>query len=91
MSKELADTIVAIVGFSFALILLPQVIDSIKGHRSTNPITAAFMFIGISVVVVIFFMINMPLIAISNISFGIMWLILFICSIIDMRKLGDST
>jgi len=82
VSRDLADVIVAIIGFLFAVILIPQVIDSIRGRRDTNPITSSLMAAGVFTVAIVFFLIKMPWIAVSNILMGIMWTILFVCSIV---------
>jgi hypothetical protein len=79
------DTVIALVGLSFGFMLLPQVIDCIHG-KSVNVYTAGLTTVGLYILAITFFTLDMPITVIAEIFSGTVWLLLFLFSVINKRK-----
>ena len=79
------DIVIALVGLSFGFMLLPQVRDGIHG-KSVNMYTAGLTTIGLYILAITFFTLDMWITVIAEIFSGTVWLLLFLFSVINKRK-----
>jgi hypothetical protein len=79
------DTVIALVGLSFGFMLLPQVRDCIRG-KSVNVYTAGLTTVGLYILAITFFTLDMWITVIAEIFSGSVWLLLFLFSVINKRK-----
>ncbi len=74
------DIVIAIVSLLFGFILLPQLKDVWSGKTILNEITAALTTIGLFILAVTFFTLNLYVSVVAETFSGIIWLLLFIFS-----------
>jgi len=79
------DIVIALVGLSFGFMLLPQVRDCIHG-KSVNVYTAGLTTIGLYILAIAFFTLEMWITVIAEIFSGTVWLLLFFFSLMNERK-----
>jgi len=80
------DIVIAIVGLSFGFMLFPQLKDVIYG-KSINLYTAGLTTIGLYIMAIAFFTLDMWITVIAEIFSGTVWFLLFIFSAINKRKM----
>jgi len=80
------DYVIAIVSVLFGFILLPQLKDTWKGKTILNVYTAGFTTIGLYVLGVTFFTLNLWISMAAEFFSGTVWLLLFLFSVINKRK-----
>jgi len=73
------DTVVTITAFSFGLMLLPAIKDSLN-DKHVNKITAGLSTLGLFVLSFTFYTLGLTLSSIAQAFVGVMWLILFVLS-----------
>ena len=79
------DFLIALVGLSFGLMLFPQLRDVING-KSVNIYTAGLTTIGLYILALTFFTLEMWVTVIAETFAGTVWFLLFFFSIINKRK-----
>ena len=79
--KKWQDKVMMIVGFCFGFMLIPMFIDSLNGNP-TNSISAGLTMIGVYIISICTYTLDLKLSFVSNLFTGSMWTILFILSII---------
>jgi len=79
------DIVVALVGLSFGFMLLPQLRDVIHG-KSVNVYTAGLTTVGLYILAITFFTMDMWITVIAEIFSGTVWFLLFLFSVINKRK-----
>jgi hypothetical protein len=79
------DTVIALVGLSFGFMLFPQVRECILG-KSVNVYTAGLTTVGLYILAITFFTLDMWITVIAEIFSGSVWLLLFLFSVINKRK-----
>lgn len=78
------DYIISIVGFSFGIMLIPMVRDSLVG-RTVNIYSAGLTTLGLYVISCCFFTLDLWISTISNLFSGSVWFILFILAYKQQR------
>ena len=79
------DFLIALVGLSFGLMLFPQLRDVIHG-KSVNIYTARLTTVGLYILALTFFTLEMWVTVIAEMFAGTVWFLLFFFSIINKRK-----
>jgi hypothetical protein len=79
------DMVIAVVGLSFGFMLLPQLRDVIHG-KSVNVYTAGLTTVGLYILAITFFTMNMWITVFAEIFSGTIWLLLFLFSVRNKRK-----
>jgi len=79
------DFLIALVGLSFGLMLFPQLRDVIHG-KSVNIYTAGLTTIGLYILALTFFTLEMWVTVIAEIFSGTVWFLLFFFSVLNKRK-----
>ena len=79
------DIVIALVGVSFGFMLLPQLRDAIHG-KSVNVYTAGLTTVGLYILAITFFTLDMWITVIAEIFSGTVWFLLFLFSAINKRK-----
>jgi len=79
------DVVTAIVGLSFGLMLFPQLRDVIHG-KSVNIYTAGLTMVGLYILALTFFTLEMWITVIAETFAGTVWFLLFLLSLINKRK-----
>ena len=80
------DYVIAIVSILFGFILLPQLKDTWRGKTILNIYTAGLTTIGLYILGVTFFTLNMIISAVAEFFSGTIWLLLFLFSAINIKK-----
>ena len=78
----------AFIGFLFTVMLIPQLIDGLKGKAVMNFWTCYITGIGCIAMGDIDLTLNLPIAAMVSVSTGMMWLMLMYCS--EMNRLNFS-
>lgn len=79
------DIIIALVGLSFGFMLFPQLRDVIHG-KSVNVYTAGLTTVGLYILAITFFTLDMLITVIAEIFSGTVWLLLFLFSATNKIK-----
>jgi hypothetical protein len=80
------DIVIAVVSLLFGFILLPQLKDVLIGKTILNEITAGLTTIGLFILAGTFFTLNLYVSAVAETFSGIIWLLLFILSLKNKKK-----
>ena len=80
------DYAIAIVSLLFGVILLPQLKDTWRGKATLNLYSASLTTIGLYILGITFFTLNMWVSVIAEFISGTVWLLLFIFSLANKRK-----
>ena len=80
------DYVIATVSLLFGFILLPQLIDTIRGKTILNLYTASLTTIGLFILAGTFFTMRYWSSFIADVFSGVIWLLLFLFSVRNMRK-----
>ena len=80
------DYVIAIVSVLFGFILLPQLKDTWRGKTILNLYTASLTTIGLYILGITFFTLNMMVSVIAEFFSGTIWLLLFLFSVKNMKK-----
>jgi hypothetical protein len=75
------DTVIAIVSILFGFILIPQLKDVWSGKTVLNGFTAALTTVGLFILVVTFFTLDLYISVVAETFSGVIWLLLFILSV----------
>ncbi len=81
------DLVIAAVSLMFGIILLPQLQDVWHGKTILNLYTAGLTTIGLFVLVITFFTMGFWISFIADFFSGIIWLLLFILSVRNLKKI----
>lgn len=81
------DYVIAIVSLLFGFILLPQLRDVWRGKTALNLFTAGLTTIGLYILAITFFTLNLWVSVAAEIFSGTIWLLLFLFSVINKRKI----
>jgi len=81
------DIVISIVGMSFGFMLIPMIKDSLKG-KTINPLSAFLTMMGIYIIGITMYTLELYLSVISQLFSGTMWAILFILSIKKRKQNG---
>ena len=81
------DYVIAIVSVLFGFILLPQLKDCWHGKTILNIYTAGLTTIGLYVLGITFFTLNMLVSFVAEFFSGTIWFLLFVLSVINKRKI----
>ena len=84
------DTVIAIVGFLFGIMLFPQLRDVLKGSY-LNVYTAGLTTAGIFTLAITFATLNLWISVTADIFTGTVWLIIFLLSVKNLRKEKKTT
>ena len=79
------DYVIAVVGLSFGFMLLPQLRDVIRG-KSVNLYTAGLTTIGLYILAVTFFTLEMWITTAAEIFSGTVWFLLFFFSVLHKKR-----
>lgn len=79
------DIIIATVGFGFGFMLIPQLLDSIKGIGFVNTTTSGLTIVGIIVFGITFATLDLWLSVASEVVGAIMWTAIFILGVKNKR------
>jgi len=85
-APNIHDIIIAIVSFLFGFILLPQLRDVWHGKTILNIYTASLTTIGLFILTINFFFMGFWISFIADFFSGIVWLLLFVFSMRNLRK-----
>jgi hypothetical protein len=80
------DIIIAVISIMFGFILLPQLKDVWNKKTILNEFTAALTTIGLFILAITFFTLNLYISVIAETFSGIIWLLLFILSARNNKK-----
>ena len=80
------DYVIAIVSLLFGIILIPQLIDTIRGKTILNLYTASLTTIGLFILAATFFSLSFWTSFIADVISGFIWSLLFIFSLKNSRK-----
>lgn len=80
------DYVIAIVSFLFGIILIPQLIDTIKGKTILNLYTASLTTVGLVILSVTFFTMQFWTSFTADVLSAVIWFLLFIFSVRNKRK-----
>jgi len=80
------DYVIAAVSLLFGLILLPQLVDCIKGKTSLNLYTASLTTIGLIILSATFFTLQFWTSFLADVLSGVIWFLLFIFSLKNKKK-----
>ena len=80
------DYVIAIVSLLFGVILLPQLIDTWRGKTTLNLYTASLTTIGLFILAGTFFTMQYWTSFIADVISGIIWFLLFVFSVKNMKK-----
>ena len=83
------DYVIAIVSVLFGFILLPQLKDCWHGKTVLNIYTASLTTIGLYVLGITFFTLNMLVSFVAEFFSGTIWLLLFAFSLRNKKKTND--
>lgn len=75
------DIVIAVVSLLFGFILIPQLKDVWSGKTILNGFTAALTTIGLFILALTFFTLNLLISVVAETFSGIIWLLLFILSV----------
>jgi len=75
------DIVIAVVSILFGFILIPQLKDVWSGKTVLNGFTAALTTVGLFILVVTFFTLNLYISVVAETFSGVIWLLLFILSV----------
>jgi len=81
------DYVIATVSLLFGFILLPQLKDVWCGKTVLNRYTAGLTTIGLYILAVTFFTLNLWVSVVAELFSGTVWLLLFLFSVINKRKI----
>lgn len=81
------DIVIASVSLMFGVILLPQVRDVWHGKTILNLYTASLTTIGLFILVITFFTMGFWISFIADFFSGIVWLLLFVLSVRNIKKI----
>ena len=82
------DYAIAVIVYMFVAVTIPQVMDVVRGRASLNLLTAGPTFLGNYGLAYIFFTLGLILSVISAFLIATLWLLLFIFSWRNKRRLG---
>jgi hypothetical protein len=80
------DYVIALVSILFGFILLPQLVDTWRGKTILNLYTASLTTIGLYILGITFFTLNMMVSVIAEFFSGTIWLLLFLFSVKNIKK-----
>jgi uncharacterized protein with PQ loop repeat len=80
------DYVIATVSLLFGVILLPQLVDTWRGKTNLNLYTSSLTTIGLFILAATFFTMRYWTSFIADVISGIIWLLLFVFSIKNMKK-----
>ena len=80
------DYVIAIVSLLFGVILLPQLKDTWRGKTILNLYTAGLTTVGLYILGITFYTLNMWISVTAEFISGTVWLFLFIFSLTNKRK-----
>lgn len=80
------DIVIAVVSILFGFILIPQLKDVWSGKTILNGFTAALTTIGLFILAITFFTLNLYISVAAETFSGIIWLLLFIFSARNNQK-----
>jgi hypothetical protein len=75
------DIVIAVVSILFGFILIPQLKDVLSGKTIINGFTASLTTIGLFILALTFFTLNLYISVVAETFSGIIWLLLFILSV----------
>ena len=79
------DIVIAAVSFGFGFMLIPQLLDSIKGIGFVNTTTSGLTIVGIIIFGITFATLDLWLSVASEIICAIMWTAIFILGVKNKR------
>jgi len=80
------DIVIAAISLLFGFILIPQLKDVWIGKTSLNEFTAVFTTIGLFILALTFFTLNLYISVVTEMFSGVIWLLLFIFSVRNNGK-----
>ena len=80
------DYVIAIVSILFGFILIPQLKDTLHGKTMLNLYTAGLTTIGLYILGVTFFTLNMMVSVVAEFFSGTIWLLLLLFSAKSIKK-----
>jgi Zn-dependent protease with chaperone function len=80
------DIVIATVSLMFGAILLPQLVDVWHGKTTLNLYTASLTTIGLFILTITFFTMQFWASFIADFISGIIWLLLFLFSVRNIKK-----
>lgn len=80
------DYVIATVSLLFGVILMPLLIDTWRGKTILNLYTAGLTTVGLFILAATFFTMRYWTSFIADIISGVIWLLLFVFSIRNMKK-----
>lgn len=81
------DIVIAIVSVLFGFILIPQLKDVWNKKTILNEFTAALTTVGLFILAITFFTLNLYISVVAETFSGIIWLLLFILSSRNKKKI----
>jgi len=81
------DSVIAIVSLLFGVILLPQLVDTWRGKTILNLYTASLTTIGLFILAGTFYTMRYWSSFAADIISGVIWLLLFLFSLKNKRKM----
>jgi len=81
------DYVIAIVSLLFGIILLPQLVDTIKGKTILNLYTASLTTVGLFILAGTFFTMKYWTSFAADVLSGVIWFLLFVFSMKNKMKL----
>jgi hypothetical protein len=83
------DLVLSIIGIAFTIILIPQLLDSIKGKSQINTLTSSITGFGCFLICFVDFTLGLYIAAIVSLITGIVWLLFFGLAF-KMKNASDS-
>jgi len=80
------DYVISIVGFLFGFMLIPQLIDIIRNHSILNLYSAGLTAVGLYVLGIVFFTLELWVSVAAEVFVGSVWLLVFIFSLINKNR-----
>ena len=74
------DIVLAVLGFLFSVMLIPQIKDSLKG-KSVNVVTSSLTALGLVIMGATFLTLELWLTALSSFLNGALWLLLLVLAV----------
>jgi hypothetical protein len=80
------DYVIAIVSLLFGIILIPQLMDTIRGKTVLNLYTASLTTVGLFILSATFFTMKYWTSFAADVLSGVIWFLLFVFSLRNMKK-----
>lgn len=80
------DLVISVVGFLFAIMVIPQLIDSIKGKSFVNMWTSGLTAIGLSILAFCFATMEMWVSTAAEIAVALAWFLAWMLAFLDATQ-----